>query len=477
MPCAVGTLPQVSSETGPARVDRDVAFERQWLDDGTWVDMARGWIADAPEAYDTLAHAVPWAPRRLWRYERWIEEPRVSHGYRAGQPVPHPVLLETQRAIQAKYRVTFDGFSLIWYRDGDDCQAFHRDRDMRFTEDTLVVILTLGARRPWLLRRRDRRDKWIAAHGGAEYDLSPRVATCSCSAGTRSAIGSTPCPRWRARAARAGPDLRPVAVDVGKGASRTRRLVRGAAQLLAAVTVMVDPLRNPVWHALGGPQAVFAEAKGRARRFHPDVSVFGALPDTPDADDWDALRALVGAGESAFLIRESIAAPDDWIATFELPCVQMVLEDEITPGPVPEHVALGAEDVPEMTDLVTRTEPGPWRPRTIEFGGYVGVHDRGALVAMAGERMRPPGFTEVSAVCTEPEYPGAVSPAASPASWRPAIAARGYRPMLHAFRAQRGRGATVRVARLPADPPDGRDGVPRARVATSTRRSRRRGGW
>ena len=94
-PCAVGTLPQVSSETGPARVDRDVAFERQWLDDGTWVDMARGWITDAPEAYDTLAHAVPWAPRRLWRYERWIEEPRVSHGYRAGQPVPHPVLLET----------------------------------------------------------------------------------------------------------------------------------------------------------------------------------------------------------------------------------------------------------------------------------------------------------------------------------------------------------------------------------------------
>ena len=84
----------------------------------------------------------------------------------------------------------------------------------------------------------------------------------------------------------------------------------------------------------------------------------------------------------------------------------MVLDGEITPGPVPEHVALGTADVPEMTDLVTRTEPGPWRPRTVEFGGYVGVRDRGALVAMAGERMRPPGFTEVSAVCTEPEYRG-----------------------------------------------------------------------
>jgi len=56
---------------------------------------------------------------------------------------------------------------------------------------------------------------------------------------------------------------------------------------------MVDPLQNPVWHALGGPQAVFAEAKGRARRFHPDVSVFGALPDTPDADDTRWLSAAL----------------------------------------------------------------------------------------------------------------------------------------------------------------------------------------
>ena len=83
------------------------------------------------------------------------------------------MLVDTHRALQAQYGVTFDGFSLIWYRDGNDCQAFHRDRDMRYTENTLVGILSLGARRPWLLRRRDRRDKWIAANGGAEYDLSP----------------------------------------------------------------------------------------------------------------------------------------------------------------------------------------------------------------------------------------------------------------------------------------------------------------
>jgi alkylated DNA repair dioxygenase AlkB len=158
---------------GEPRVDRDVAFERRWLDDGTWVDMARGWIATASVLYDSLAPAVPWQTSRLWRYDHWVEEPRVSHGYRAGQPYPHPVFAETQRAIQSRYRVTFHGFSLIWYRDGNDGQAFHRDRDMRFCEDTLVVILTLGARRPWLLRRRDRRDKWVAPNGGAVLDLAP----------------------------------------------------------------------------------------------------------------------------------------------------------------------------------------------------------------------------------------------------------------------------------------------------------------
>jgi predicted GNAT family acetyltransferase len=99
---------------------------------------------------------------------------------------------------------------------------------------------------------------------------------------------------------------------------------------------------------------------------------------------------------------------------------------------VPEHVALGAADVREMTDLVTRTEPGPWRPRTVEFGGYVGVRDGGALVAMAGERMRPPGFTEISAVCTEPAYRGRGLAGGLTRVVAAAIAARGDRPMLHA---------------------------------------------
>ena len=195
-PCAVGTLPQVSSETGPARVDRDVAFERQWLDERTWVDIARGWIADAPEAYDTLTtrcrgrRASCGATSGGSRNRASVTDTASVNRGRI------PCSLETHRALQAKYGVTFDGFSLIWYRDGNDCQAFHRDRDMRFTENTLVVILTP--------RRRAGRGccgVGTAATSGSRRTAAPSttspppVATCSCSAAGRKPTGSTPCPK------------------------------------------------------------------------------------------------------------------------------------------------------------------------------------------------------------------------------------------------------------------------------------------
>ena len=140
-------------------------------------------------------------------------------------------------------------------------------------------------------------------------------------------------------------------------------------------------------------------------------------------------------------------------------------------------MTLGTADVPEMTDLVTRTEPGPWRPRTVEFGGYVGVRDDGALVAMAGERMRPPGFTEVSAVCTEPDYRGRGLAGGLTRVVAAAIAARGDRPMLHASAHNAGAVRLYESLGFRQTRPMVAMAFARARVATSTRRSRRRGGW
>ena len=74
-----------------------------------------------------------------------------------GRPLPHPALAEAHRTLQHRYGARFDGFGMIQYRDGRDGQAFHRDTDMKWLDDTVIAILSLGARRPWLLRPRANR--------------------------------------------------------------------------------------------------------------------------------------------------------------------------------------------------------------------------------------------------------------------------------------------------------------------------------
>ncbi len=107
--------------------------------------------------------------------------------------------------------------------------------------------------------------------------------------------------------------------------------------------------------------------------------------------------------------------PPDWEPVFVLEGRQMLRSGGGTSGAVDTGVVeLGAADVPEMLDLVARTRPGPFWPRTRELGTYLGIRDGGRLVAMAGERLRPPGWTEISAVCTDPEVRGRGTP---PAWW------------------------------------------------------------
>lgn len=171
-------------------------------------------------------------------------------------------------------------------------------------------------------------------------------------------------------------------------------------------------LDNPVWHALTGPQATVAERVGLAARYVPDVSVFSAVPDEPTPESWDALRELIGPGGSAIFARP-VEPPSGWTAHIVAPCRQMWLRGALTPHddreePVDPPAVLTEADVPEMLALVTRTKPGPFEKRTVELGTYLGVrdHERKDLVAMAGERLHPPGFTEISAVCTDADYRG-----------------------------------------------------------------------
>lgn len=142
------------------------------LDDRSWVDVARGWLPDADALYEELVDTVAWKQTRVFRYDRWRDEPRLTAGFRSDATAP-PALLEVQRFLQQHYGVLFDGFGLNYYRDGRDGQAFHRDRDMKWLDDTVIAILTLGARRPWMLRPRANRYAHDLDNKGAVLDLAP----------------------------------------------------------------------------------------------------------------------------------------------------------------------------------------------------------------------------------------------------------------------------------------------------------------
>ena len=164
-------------------------------------------------------------------------------------------------------------------------------------------------------------------------------------------------------------------------------------------------LDHVTWASLAGPHARFAERHGRAVRYRPDVSPFVALQDPADERCWADAAELVGAQGTVVLLPGPTTAPEGWEQVFAEECVQLA-ETAVDGRPDPEAVLLGPDDVPEILDLIERTQPGPFQPRTIELGTYLGIRREGALVAMTGERQHPPGWTEVSAVCTDPAYRG-----------------------------------------------------------------------
>lgn len=153
-------------------VDGAPTFERLELGDGAWVDVARGWLTGAEELYTHLHDEVAWATSRLFRYDHLVEERRLGSSWKRGTPLPHPALADITRALQHRYGVQFDGFGMMLYRDGRDGQAFHRDTDMRWLDDTIVAVLSLGAPRPWLLRPLGSRHDHEPGRG-ATHDLAP----------------------------------------------------------------------------------------------------------------------------------------------------------------------------------------------------------------------------------------------------------------------------------------------------------------
>jgi ribosomal protein S18 acetylase RimI-like enzyme len=199
----------------------------------------------------------------------------------------------------------------------------------------------------------------------------------------------------------------------------------------------MHPLDNPIWQALTTSLARFAKTGQSARRFPNDVTTLGGFPE-PAQECYDSLATILDDVKATGVFYDSPPQPPaGWTILGGAPLFQMIYKNGGRLGaspsrhPAQEFIELTEADAPEMLALAQLTKPGPFGLRTRELGTYLGIRENGRLIAMAGERLRVPGFTEVSAVCTHPEHLGHGYATALMDELAHRIQGRGEVPFLH----------------------------------------------
>lgn len=166
-------------------------------------------------------------------------------------------------------------------------------------------------------------------------------------------------------------------------------------------------LDNPIYNALISAHSIFSWGTDDVKYYLEDVASFAGLKDNSKSD-FDTLYES-SPEESLFIVftPDPISIPEQWRIVTQIDMFQMIYESkEVPEGAYIDFRDLDASDVGEMTALVELTKPGPFKSRTIELGNYTGVFSGKDLIAMAGHRFNPTPFTEISAVCTHPDYFG-----------------------------------------------------------------------
>jgi GNAT superfamily N-acetyltransferase len=202
----------------------------------------------------------------------------------------------------------------------------------------------------------------------------------------------------------------------------------------------MHPLDNPIWQALSTTHSGFAQTCNAARKFPREVSVLAGFPE-PTPMNYDSLATLLRPDERIGLfLQEPPNPPAPWTVVSFGPLLQMLCDipatraKEFPPDGVrsnQEFIRLTQADVPEMLALTKLTKPGPFGTRTHEMGDYFGIRRAGILAAMAGERLRLPGHTEISAVCTHPGHLGRTYASTLMQMLMERIGGRGELPFLH----------------------------------------------
>jgi predicted GNAT family acetyltransferase len=196
----------------------------------------------------------------------------------------------------------------------------------------------------------------------------------------------------------------------------------------------VHALDRIVWESLTTHHLPLSEGNALARRFRRDVNLFASARDESEAA-LGALSALVHPGENVFVLQvPEIAVPPDLVEVKSALGVQMLATRVPNAVPRADITHLTDADAPDMLALAKLTEPGPFLERTNRMGRFVGIRVGGRLAAMAGERMRIPGYTELSGVCTHPDFRGRGFARRLSTVVISDIIARGDRPFLHAWK-------------------------------------------
>lgn len=167
----------------------------------------------------------------------------------------------------------------------------------------------------------------------------------------------------------------------------------------------VSSLDNPIWEALASRHGRFAQGQQSVARYPREVAPFlgVATPETPIAA---AIETLVEPQETVYLLGVAPTQPDGWRLQHQAQLAQMVCMQPLREVEGPSLLALGADHHADVLALTALVYPHYFRPRAVELGRYFGIYRDGQLAAMIGERMATDTATEISAVCTHPDFNG-----------------------------------------------------------------------
>ncbi len=192
-------------------------------------------------------------------------------------------------------------------------------------------------------------------------------------------------------------------------------------------------LDNILWHSLNAYHARFATGTPLAKRYPPDL--LGGIVTTRDHSQaaFHDLAQIVQPGEQVALLEAHPPTEiPGWTIHDRFSFPQMVSESPLPPvESTDQSASLGLPDVDDMLQLVELTQPGPFYRRSIELGDFIGIRQNGQLIAMAGQRAHPPGYTEISGVCTHPDHQGKGYARLLVSQLVNTIRARGEVPFLH----------------------------------------------